>query len=401
MAILSVAEAEKIILQHAFSPAGEEVELAHTLGRILQEELTADRDFPPFDRVTMDGIAIRHAQFAEGCRQFPICGVQAAGKPRLTLTDPAGCMEVMTGAMLPEGADTVIRYEDVRIENGSAAVLCSGVNFRQNLHFQGIDRRTGDIIVQRGQKIGPAEIATAATVGKTRLRVARLPRTAIVSTGDELVPVGQTPLPHQIRGSNVFAIRALLAEQFQADSQIFHYPDDPKAIAKGLEQIFGDFDLVILSGAVSEGKFDFLPQVLASLGVEKLFHKVSQRPGKPFWFGQLPGRAVVFALPGNPVSAFMCVCRYLLPFLRRSLGQTPRPPEIASLAEQVVFKPALTYFLPVRLECTAGGMLQAQPLPGHGSGDLANLNDADGFLELPLERDVFLAREVFPFYRYR
>lgn len=399
--MLSVAEAEKIILQHTFSPEGEEVELSHALGRVLQEELVADRDFPPFDRVTMDGIAIRHEEFAASRRQFIIQGVQAAGKPRLTLTDPAGCMEVMTGAMLPEGADTVIRYEDLRIENGAATVLCEELNFRQNLHFQGIDRRTGDIIVHKGRKIGPAEIATAATVGKTRLRVTRLPRTAIVSTGDELVPVGQTPLPHQIRGSNVFAIRALLAEQFQADSQIFHYPDDPKAIADGLERVFADFDLVILSGAVSEGKFDFLPQVLASLGVEKLFHKVSQRPGKPFWFGHLAGRAVVFALPGNPVSAFMCACRYLLPFLRRSLGQTPRMPEMAALTEQVAFKPALTYFLPVRVGYTAGGMLQAQPLPGHGSGDLANLNEADGFLELPLERDVFQVGEVFPFYRYR
>jgi molybdopterin molybdotransferase len=399
--MLTVAEAEKIILQHAFSPVLEEVELPHALGRILGEDLSADRDFPPFDRVTMDGIAIRHEQFAKGQRQFRIQDIQAAGKPFLRLTDPADCMEVMTGAMLPEGADTVIRYEDLRIENDIATVLIEEMNFRQNIHFQGIDRKKGDVVVQSGRRIGPAEIAVAATIGKSKLQVAGLPRTAIVSTGDELVEIAQSPLPHQIRSSNVFAIHALLAEQFQISSRIFHYPDDQEAIVQGFAQIFSEYELVILSGAVSEGKFDFVPQVLNGLGVEKCFHKVSQRPGKPFWFGQLAGRTVIFALPGNPVSAFVCACRYALPFLRRSLGELPRPVEFAVLTEQVVFKPALTYFLPVRLTSATNGVLQAQPLPGHGSGDLANLSDSDGFLELPLERDVFQRGEVFPLHRYR
>lgn len=399
--MLSVAEAEKIILQNAFSPASEEVELTNSLGRILGEELVADRDFPPFDRVTMDGIAICHAEWDKGRRQFAIEGVQAAGAPQLTLSDPANCLEVMTGAMLPNGADTVVRYEDLQIENGMATVSHGIVHFRQNIHFQGIDRRAGDVIMQKGRKIGPAEIAVAATVGKTKISVARLPRTAIVSTGDELVEVGKTPLPHQIRSSNVFALQALLENEFKMASQILHFPDDKGAIARGLEKILHEFEIVILSGAVSEGKFDFVPQVLDALGVEKCFHKVSQRPGKPFWFGKMGSRAVIFALPGNPVSAFLCACRYLLPFLRKSLGETPRLPEMAVLAAQVSFKPALTYFLPVRLTWANEGVMQGRPLPGHGSGDLANLSDADGFLELPLERDVFQAGEAFPFYRYR
>lgn len=397
----NVAEAEKIILQHAFSTDMETVELSRATGRILGEDLKADRDFPPFDRVTMDGIAIRQEAFAGGQRQFRIQGIQAAGMPRLSLSDPAACLEVMTGAMLPEGTDSVIRYEDVDIQDGTAFVTIDAAAFRQNIHTQGVDRRAGDVLVTKGRKIGPAEIAVAATVGKSRIEVARLPGTAIVSTGDELVPVGQTPLPHQIRSSNVFAIQALLAEQFRIESAIFHFPDDEKAISEGLAQIFRDYELVILSGAVSEGKFDFVPQVLGGLGVEKCFHKVSQRPGKPFWFGHLPGKAVVFALPGNPVSAFLCACRYLLPFLRRSMGEMPGSMKTARLSEQVIFKPALTYFLPVRLSAANDGILLAQPLPGHGSGDLANLADTDGFLELPLERDVFQAGEVFPVYRYR
>jgi len=397
----TVSAAEKIILNHAPDPCWEKVPLSDILGRILGEDLLADRDFPPFDRVTMDGVAIRYEEFAQGRRNFAIEGIQAAGSPQQKLSDPAGCIEVMTGAMLPDETDTVIQYEQLKMENGAVTILSESVNFRQNIHFKGIDRKAKDCIVCKGKKIGPAEIATAATIGKSVLQVARLPRTAIISTGDELVKVEETPLPHQIRSSNVFAIQALLQEQYGIKSRLFHYPDNREAIQAGLSEIFNSFDLVVLSGAVSEGKYDFVPQILQALGVEKCFHKVSQRPGKPFWFGALPGKAVVFALPGNPVSAFMCACRYLLPFLSHSLAESRRDPEMAMLMEKVTFNPALTYFLPVRLKLGADGVLQAYPLPGQGSGDLANLNDADGFLELPLDSDVFLPESVFPLHRYR
>ncbi|GAB4495868.1 MAG: molybdopterin molybdotransferase MoeA [Saprospiraceae bacterium] len=399
--MITVAESEKIILGNTLSPAAEEVMLSDALGRILAENLVADRDFPPFDRVTMDGIAINYAQFATGRRQFFIEGVQAAGAPRLSLKNVENCLEVMTGAMLPNGTDTVVRYEDLQIENGVATVLSEIIFLRQNIHHQGIDRRIEDVIVEKGRKIGPAEIAVAATVGKAKIQVSRLPRTAILSTGDELVAVEQTPLPHQIRASNVFALQALLKNEFQIAGHIFHFPDSKELIKRSLSEIFDTFEIVILSGAVSAGKFDFVPQILDELGVEKCFHKVAQRPGKPFWFGRIPGKTVVFALPGNPVSAFLCACRYLLPFLSKSLGERMRRLEMGVLTEQVVFKPALTYFLPVRLNWSGGGVVRAQPLPGHGSGDLANLSDADGFLELPLERDVFQAGEAFPLYRYR
>lgn len=371
------------------------------MGRVLQEDLRADRDFPPFDRVTMDGIAIQFDSFAAGRRDFPVSGVQAAGAPRLTLGTADACIEVMTGAVLPEGADTVIRYEDLHLENGLASIRLEDISFRQNLHFQGIDRQAGDLIVPAGRKIAPPEIATAASIGKSVLQVARLPRVAIVSTGDELVDVADTPLPHQIRRSNVYATQATLFEHFGIAGQLFHFIDDREQIARGLQGILAEFDLVVLTGAVSEGKFDYLPEVLHALGVEKCFHKVAQRPGKPFWFGHLNLRPVVFALPGNPVSAFLCTWRYLIPFLHRSLGQEPPRPRTAVLSAAMTFKPHLTYFLPVKLDNGTNGILQALPLPGHGSGDLANLNDADAFLELPLEQDQFYPGETFPMIQFR
>ncbi len=398
--MLTVAQAESIILQHALPPRIEQIPLHKALGRILAEDLFADRDFPPFDRVTMDGIAIQYSEFAAGRRNFPIEAVQAAGAAQLSLQQTQNCLEVMTGAPLPLGTDTVIRYEDLLIENGVAQVNIEAITQRQNIHAQAIDRREGDVIIAAGRKIGPAEMATAATLGKAEIAVARLPRTAIISTGDELVEVQETPLPHQIRRSNVYAIQAALAE-WKIEAEAFHFYDDEAAIQKGIQAILAQYELVILSGAVSEGKFDFVPQALAAAGVQQLFHKVSQRPGKPFWFGVFGTQAVLFALPGNPVSAFVGTYRYILPWLWQSLGLKNWPVQTAALTRELDFKPDLTYFVPVKLDNSSAGMIKATPLEGHGSGDLANLNDADGFLELPRERSHFSAGEVFPLYRYR
>jgi molybdopterin molybdotransferase len=418
--MLTVQEAENIIFDHKIPLNTEGVALEKSIGRILQEDLYADRAFPPFDRVTMDGIAIRFQDFQQGHKLFKIVGVQAAGNAQLSMLNVQSttsspqfstlCFEVMTGAMLPVGCDTVIRYEDLKIVDGFAEIMIENIVFQQNLHFKGVDREQNDLIILRGGKISAAEIATAATLGKTHLQVAKLPKIAIVSTGDELVDIGDTPLPYQIRRSNVYAIKAMLETDFKIKAQLFHFNDDKILIFNGLKKILKGCDIVILSGAVSEGKFDFVPMALADLGVEKLFHKVAQRPGKPFWFGVSGPRTLqaanklvttVFALPGNPVSTFLCAYRYVVPFIEKSLGQNISPKEFAVLSEKVVFKPDLTYFLPVKLNFTEGGILTAKPLAGHGSGDLANLNDADGFLELPQNRDVFEAGEAFPFLSYR
>jgi molybdopterin molybdotransferase len=413
--MLSVQQAENIIFNHKIALNTEGVSLEKSIGRILQEDLYADRDFPPFDRVTMDGIAIRFQDFQQGHRIFKIEGVQAAGSPQMALPithNPSfmTCFEVMTGAMLPVGCDTVIRYEDLKIADGYAEILIENIVFQQNLHFKGIDRKQNDAIILRGGKITAAEIATAATLGKTHLQVAKLPKIAIVSTGDELVDIGDTPLLYQIRRSNVYAIKAMLETEFKIKAKLFHFNDDKTLIFNGLKKILKDYDIVILSGAVSEGKFDFVPMALDDLGVEKLFHKVAQRPGKPFWFGvsgQRPSQAAnkfattVFALPGNPVSTFLCAYRYVVPFIEKSLGVSISPKAYAVLTEKVIFKADLTYFLPVKLNFTEGGVLMAKPLAGHGSGDLANLNDADGFLELPQKRNIFEAGEAFPFFKYR
>lgn len=380
----------------------EKLPLEQCHGRVLRQEIRADRDFPPFTRVTMDGIAIQWAAYKNGQRSFPVEGIQAAGSPQLTLKDAGNCLEVMTGATLPKNADTIIRYEDVSIEDGQAHIAKEArVRAYQNAHGQGTDRKSGDLIVASGAVLSPAEIGVAATVGLPELEVARMPKAVIVSTGDELVPVADTPEPHQIRTSNAYTIQMALS-RWGVSADRLHIDDELEATKAALADCIQHYDIILLSGGVSKGKYDYVPAALEALGAKQHFHKVKQRPGKPFWFGEVEGQCTIFALPGNPVSSFMCTQRYVRTWLRASLGLEPMGYAHAVLAEDFHFKPDLTYFLQVKTHYDAStGRLMAQPLEGRGSGDLANLADADAFLELPRGRNDFKAGEVFPLIFYR
>ena len=398
--MISVEEATKIILEHKIDIPDTIVPLEDAIGRVLREDLVADRDFPPYNRVTMDGIALHYDAFAAGRRTFPLLGVGAAGSPQMSLTDREGCLEIMTGAILPENTDTVVRYEDVQIENGTATVTIDEVTRGQNIHRQAIDRKSQDIVVPAGRILSSAEIGVAATVGKYEPRVAAFPPTVIISTGDELVEIHQRPLPHQIRKSNVHRLRASL-KSWGIHADTAHIADDQAAIKTTLDELLQTKKVLIMSGGVSKGKFDYIPQALEDLGVKKLFHRIRQRPGKPFWFGISPQGAIVFALPGNPVSSFMCTIRYFRPWLEASLGLPARTPMYARLAKDVTFKPDLTYFAQVRLEHNTEAGNEAYPIEGHGSGDLANLVDADAFIELPRGKNVYSAGEAYQVWKYR
>ena len=406
--MLSVADAFAITQRHTLTLPTERVLLDDANGRVLREPVRADRDFPPFDRVAMDGIGIRFADYASGGPSFQIVGMQRAGQAQFTLTDSGTCLEVMTGAMLPIGADTVIRYEDITITDGVARINIDDVQPGQHVHHRATDRRAGDELLSVGTRLGPAELAVAASVGQTRLTVTTLPRVALISTGDELVNVADTPLPYQIRRSNTYMLRAALAS-LGITATMHHIIDDETILAERLATLLAENDVLILSGGVSAGKADFVPDVLAHLGVQKQFHRVEQRPGKPLWFGITPGvdspdkanpgranpRRTVFALPGNPVSTMLCAHRYVLPYLRTSLGLPLAQPHYAQLATPVTFDPAITYFLPVRLTSEPDGRTMAHPLPGSGSADFANLLDAGGFMELPANQSDFSAGEAF------
>ena len=392
-------KALSILGEHREEFPVESRKIGDSIGHYLAEDLIADRDFPPFDRVTMDGIAINHKAFARGQREFPIQEVAPAGTSMRTMKDPGHCIEVMTGAIMPENTDTVIRYEDLEIQDGTARVLLDSLTPRQNIHFQGIDLPKGTVIVPRGRRLSSAEINIAASVGKPSLRVRKLPRAAIISTGDELVDVGDTPELHQIRRSNVYGIQSTL-KSWGMHADLQHLPDDRGAMEKSISNLLGSYDVLIFTGGVSKGKFDYLPEVLKSLKIRRHFHKIQQRPGKPFWFGSSPEGKKIFALPGNPVSSFVCVYVYFRYWLDKCLEIT-RKPLYVSLKNDTQFAPDLVYFLEARLESSPDGTLLADPIKGNGSGDFANLVKTDGFLILPQDKKEFKKGETYLFVPYR
>jgi molybdopterin molybdotransferase len=395
--MIAVQDALQMILNSTQDFGVEEIPFIRSVGRVLKEDIVADRDFPPFNRVSMDGIAIDYSAFQNKQRSFNIEGIQAAGSEQISLENSVNCIEVMTGSVLPKNTNAVIRYEDVAIKNGIATLDVASIDENQNIHQQGKDGKRGDLLIKKNTKISAAEIGVLATVGKAIVKVAKQPKVMIISTGDELVGVAEIPLAHQIRRSNVFTLVSLL-EQLNILSETAHITDDKPILKSKIERYLQQYDVLLFSGAVSKGKYDFLPEVFEELGVEKLFHKVAQRPGKPFWFGRT-NTCNIFAFPGNPISTFVNCLAYFYPWFYTSTAIEINE-ETAILGKNVSFKPNLVYFLQVKLE-NKFGHLVAFPITGNGSGDLASLVNADGFIQLPNDKTEFKKGEVFPIIRYR
>ncbi len=392
--MISVEQAEKLVLAEAANYGTETVSFDKAVGRVLAEPIKADRDLPPFNRVMMDGIAINYSAIEQGIESFKIKATQAAGDEPVEIENLHECIEIMTGAAMPANVDTIIPYESIAITDGNARIIKTGNKKGQSLHLKGADKKAGEVIIPAGRVITQSLINTIASVGRSVLLVKCLPKVVIISSGDELVDIDQQPSSVQIRKSNSYTLQAVL-RQHHIEADLLHIPDDPQITHLELTSSLENYDVILMTGGISMGKFDYIPQVLAELQVKTIFHKVSQRPGKPFWFGKHEGGTLVFAFPGNPVATFMCMHRYFLPWLRVSEGLTQKAPIFAVLDRDFKFKPALTYFLQVRLQFSNEGKLLATPIEGNGSGDFANLADTDAFLELPEERDSFGKGEAF------
>ena len=349
----------------------------------------------------MDGIAFAFSSWQGGRNSFRVTGTQAAGKAPLALRDPGDCIEVMTGAMVPAGCDCVVPVENIQVRDGVAHLRDDAPapvrNF--NIHARGIDSRRGDLLLASGCRLGPAEVAVIASNGQTHAAVARTPRIMVISTGDELVEPGQPLLDWQISRSNVYAVLAALRRHGYSARSQDHVPDDLPTLRSRLSLHLEDHDVLILSGGVSMGRFDYIPQVLQELGVRMIFHKVAQRPGKPFWFGVGAAGQTVYALPGNPVSTLICLTRYVLPGLLAAQGATPLAVETIPLAQSYEVKPSLTVFLPVNFVHDAAGQC-AMPQPTQGSGDFISLVGSIGFVELPPGPRVIAEDLSLPLYRW-
>jgi molybdopterin molybdotransferase len=399
--VLTPAEADLLIGQHLQCLPIESLPLAQCAGAVLRENIYAERDQPPFDRVTMDGVALDSHAVRAGRRSFRIQAMQAAGDPPLTLGGPQNCIQVMTGAVLPAGCDSVVPLEELTLTRGEAALGAGArADTGQYVHRRGSDTRQGTLLVEAGRRLRAPEIAIAAAAGMARIRVSSQPMLAVISTGNELIEPGEPLLEHQVRRSNAYAIVSALREHgFQrvADD---HLQDEATQMRARLRFHLETHDVLVLSGGVSSGLLDLVPRVLEELGVRPIFRTVAQRPGKPLWFGVGPSGVAVFALPGNPVSSLVCLTRYVLPALHGSLGRAPAPRERMALGAAVTWTVPLTQFLPVRFEQDEWGRTWAQPAPTHGSGDFTSLAGTDGFVELPPGPNIYPKGFVTGLYRW-
>ena len=397
--MISVKEAFETILTCVPRLPTETISLLKATGRTLRQPVSADRDLPPYDRVMMDGIAVRIEAFSgEKPVRLRIVGHQPAGSPPQELAHSADCLEIATGAVLPAGADVIVPVEEITIAKGFATVSedyepVSG----RHVHHRGSDCKAGEQLLSEGMRLGAKEIAVGASCGAVNVQVATVPRVSIVSTGDELVDIVEMPQPHQIRRSNSHSLAAALEASGLGRSELTHFSDEPEMVSRGLEDLLPRMDVLVLSGGVSKGKKDYLPSALEALGIKKRFHWVSQRPGKPLWFGTGPSGQPIFALPGNPLSALICFHRYVAPALEKMAGWTRKTELAFPLAGPYVFKPPLTCFLPVRLKNGSAG-LEAIPNPAGNSGDFTGILNTDGFVELPPDETEFETSSLVPFW---
>ena len=379
----------------------ESLPLAQCVRGTLRENVYAERDLPPFDRVCMDGIAVDSSALRRGVKRFRVQATQGAGSPALKLAHIENAIEVMTGAILPLATDCIIPVEQYEIVEDFAS-LSSAVTALpyHNVHRRGADGPEGALVLESGTQLRAPEIAIAASAGKAQLRVSCQPAVMIVSTGDELIEPGEPIAEHQVRRSNAYAVAATLRERGVGRIGDDHILDDEEMLNERLTLHLETHEILVLSGGVSMGKFDLVPKVLMQLGVKEVFHNVAQRPGKPMWFGVGPRGQAVFGLPGNPVSTLICLIRYVVPAIAEAMGTRPARRERLALASPVTFKPPLTYFLPVAIEDDASGRHWAHPRPTNGSGDFLSLAGTDGFVEFPPGPNTYPQGFVTPLYRW-
>jgi len=361
-------------------PPVETVPLSDALGRVLAEDIAADRDYPPVNKSVRDGFAVRAADLPGTLR---ILGEVRAGQQYAGSIGPGEAVEIMTGAPLPSGADAVVMVEYTTRDNGHVSTGRTAAP-GENYNPAGIEARGGDLLIARGTRLGFAEIAMAATTGHPTLRVHTRPRVAILTTGDEVTSIEQTPEPWQVRNSNLFSIAAQVTRAGGIPVPLPVARDAYQPTVALLERAL-EADLLLLSGGVSAGRYDVVENALAGLGAEFFFDRVRIQPGQPLVFGRVRGK-FFFGLPGNPASTmvtFEVFARAVLDLLS-GMRETAFPLLLAPLAAPFHQKPGLTRFLPASVSADGAAI---HPLAWHGSGDIPSLVRANCFLVTEPDRE--------------
>jgi len=378
--MLTVAEAQALILREISLLGSERVDLLSALGRALAEEVVSSRDIPPWDNSSMDGYAVRAADTRGATRERParlaVIGEIPAGRVAPRLMGPGEAYRIMTGAPVPEGADAVIPVEEVIVEEDKVACLRE-VAPREFVRPVGEDVRRGDLVLSRGTRLGPAALGLLAALGRASVEVYQRPRVAILSTGDELAEIEEPLGPGRITNSNTYTLMAQVRAAGGLPMSLGIARDAPESILERLR--WGvTADLLISSAGVSVGDHDHVKESLERLGAELRFWKVAMRPGKPLTFGLLRGRPV-FGLPGNPVSSMVTFELFVRPALLKMMGHRDLfRPRVSAVAALPLSNPGDRQgYLRVSL-AREGGRYHARPTGGQGSSILRSMLQADG-----------------------
>jgi len=378
-------------LQHRSPRPALSLPISDALGHILDEEIRADREYPPFNRSTRDGFAVHSSEASAGAALHCIGEIKAGDTVHQPLS-PGTCVQIMTGAALPPSADAVVMIEFTR-RSGDSVTFERATQPGQNFVPAGSEAHAGDLALSPGLRLGFAELAAAAQVGRSELRCHPRPAVAILSTGDEVVPIVPTPGPFHIRNSNSVSLEAQVKLAGGAPSPLGNALDRVDDLSAKIE-LGLQADILVLSGGVSMGKYDLVESVLKGMGAEFYFDAVAIRPGKPAVFGRCRD-TLIFGLPGNPVSTMVTFHLFVIPAIDILSGARPRPLPLlhATLSTPLKEKPGLTHFLPAQLTWPTS-QPQVHALPWQGSGDITAMTQANCFLMVPADRPDIVAGET-------
>jgi molybdopterin molybdotransferase len=361
--------------------------LERATGLCLAQDVRADRDMPPADRSAMDGYAVRAADLATTPRSLRLVGEIAAGSAARPRVRPGTCARILTGASVPPGADTVVPVEETAEDGDLVTILAAGA-IGSHIRRRGEERRKGDVLVGRGTMLGPVQVGLCAAAGRGRVAAIPLPRVTVLCTGEELRRPGQSVGTHELRDSNGPALVAALRGAAGIVAENSLVSDDPEATASAIRRALRDHEVVLLTGGVSVGKYDFVPQALARIGATVRFHGVNMKPGRPLLYATGTGGRHIFGLPGNPLSVLTGFYEFVLPALRRLSGMAPEACQSSlrvRLAGRRIEGDERVRCVPARLQWGAGAP-RATPLRFQGSADLAAANLADGVVIVPAGR---------------
>ena len=400
--MLTVPEAQALILKQARSFGTEKIPLEKSFGRVLAQDVRADRDYPPFNRSAMDGYAVVAEKFLAE-KPYRVAATIFAGDPPSPSGRGAGgaaAIKIMTGAAVPVPFNAVIRREDALADGEGVRFDTPSASAWQNISRQGEDLKKNEEMLLRGRIIDNATASLLASLGVVRPQVTKMPRVAIISTGNEIISPDKKPKPVQIRNSNVTALRAQLASWGIGDITANHVSDDRAKLCRQIAAR-SNYDILLLTGGVSAGDTDYVPEVLTELKYRRVFHKVQIKPGKPLWFGRR-GKSVVFAIPGNPFSCQVIFKVFIEPYLRACFAMPALPALRLPLAAERRKKDQLENFFPVKIGTVAGnGVSALSAIPFNGSGDVRAALFSDGIARHAADAVTIEAGALVDFFPWR